>query len=679
MSRASRRSSRPVPSGQETLGENLMQILLRDPGMLQSLFASLPPLDQLAVAASAAGPSSADAASSSVIPPDNAAPEWVASSLAHAAPGFIAAALSSFAAPSANAPSASPAAPAHGVLPPASSGPGLPSIHQIPASSPSAQLTAENLLSLLGSSFPFHDENREPYLLLDLPASPAAASSAAASSAQNADPATAPAASAPANEPRLSPSLLAAFSAEAGARVLPLRQVRALLTRICRAAFDFAPSEPLLRQAMSILHALALAPGRCCRLHQRFAYAAGACWLDLGDRSGCAVRLAPEGVQLVTPPPVLFRRHPHQLPLPMPLPADGHVNPDTAAPRLPSLRDFLPALSDQDYLLWLAWLTACLNPVFPRPMLSLIGPPGSGKTTLARFSRRLLDPSMLELVPLAGETALAASLARHALPVFDNVSTLTGRQSDLFCRAVTGAGALRRRADGEHVVEPFRLPIILTSLELPSRAPDWLDRALVIPLSIPAAASGAFAWREESVYWSDFAARWPALLSALLDLFCRALGHYQHSFGHRPAARWRMSDFAAWGAAVASALADLCPSDPASGSVYGINGLDGMDCPDGAARFEAALSANYARKCRLAADDDPFAQALLDLLARNDGNWKGSARELYPQLRSTGINNSVALGRLLRRSTPLLHSLGVQISFERRNKERLVVIASCCE
>ncbi len=521
--------------------------------------------------------------------------------------------------------------------PPGASGTAAPIAFPAPeeAAPPLESQHSEALLALLGDSFPFHDANLTPYLRLDLPR-PAAATEGASA------PPTAATALPAEALPAMPPALADLLNAEAGTRVMPLTQVRAFLIRLCRAACGEPPPEAVLREAMATLYARALAPERRRLMHHRFASARGAFWLDLGDARGRAVRLSAQGWEVSPPSAIYFHRHHHQLALPEPVRRSPGGDPLTL------FYDFLP-LRGNDALLWLAWMTACLNTTIARPMLCLIGPPGSGKTTLARFSRRLLDPSMLEIVPLGGETALEAVLARHALPIFDNVSHLSVRQSDTLCRAVTGAGTVRRRKNGDQVVEWFRVPLILTALELPALAADWLDRALVLPLAPPQNA-GALAWREESAYWAAFVPRQPLLLGALCDLFCAALARYNPGFGRRPAAAWRMADFAAWGDAVMQAL-----QAPLEGG------------------FDALLKQHLARKNQIATDDDPLAQSLLELLERQP-KWEGTVQALYKQLRLPGLRNVYFLGHGLRRLQPIMATQGISFSFQRSHGRRILTI-----
>ena len=49
-------------------------------------------------------------------------------------------------------------------------------------------------------------------------------------------------------------------------------------------------------------------------------------------------------------------------------------------------------LTEADFRLMIAWLTAVLRPVGPYPILVLHGEQGSAKSTLAKVLRLLIDP-----------------------------------------------------------------------------------------------------------------------------------------------------------------------------------------------------------------------------------------------------------------------------------------------
>ncbi len=541
-----------------------------------------------------------------------------------------------------------------------------------PAPTPAPGNSISAMLALLGETFAFHDENGQIYLRLALPAVLQAEQSEASSQAHSGAPGEAQRSEAR-NETAQGRGALNEAASQAHP-IVPFSEARRLLMRLYRQATGEYPAEPLLRRALDALAAEAVEFDSVRRMPVRVAVR-NDLWLDLADGTGRALRLSPGGWKLEANPPVYFRPHAHQLALPEPrrwpagietppnkeqagsgaaaAVADGTaaapaaaVNPEAGNSRpaqadesttggLGLLRCFMPALSDADWLLLLAWMTAAYDPGFPRPILCMIGPAGSGKSTLARVIRRLVDPSRQEFLALDGEVHLAATLAAHALPVFDNLGAIAPRYANLFCRAVTGDGAIRMHSDSSQRVFPYRLPILTTSLELPSRAADWLDRSLVVPLTAPQGG-----WRPEAGFWMRFYQLHPYLLGAMLDLVCRTLARFNPASVESFV--WRMADFVNWGTAVAHAL-----HRPASD-------------------FDAALALEQHRKSELALEEEPLAAALRELLGRHP-RWQGSVQELHQLVgRKAGIRTASFLGRELRRLRGSLALSGMIFEIHRK-------------
>ena len=84
----------------------------------------------------------------------------------------------------------------------------------------------------------------------------------------------------------------------------------------------------------------------------------GACYLDMGDAAGRAIRIRGEGWSVVGRPAVRFRRPEGMLPLPIPS-QEGSIE---------LLRPYVN-LGEPDFRQLIVWLTAALRPAGPYPIL----------------------------------------------------------------------------------------------------------------------------------------------------------------------------------------------------------------------------------------------------------------------------------------------------------------------
>src|SRR5690606_38366920 len=127
----------------------------------------------------------------------------------------------------------------------------------------------------------------------------------------------------------------------------------------------------------------------------------------------------------------------------------------------------------REFKLMLGWALALPFAASARPGLLLIGPPGSGKSTRLRLLASLFAP-----MDVGG---LGANLGRNhdddlvrakhrAVPLWDNISSMSGETSDLLCSLVTGGGRERRQlyTDGELTALTIRRPIGLTAVGRPA-------------------------------------------------------------------------------------------------------------------------------------------------------------------------------------------------------------------
>jgi hypothetical protein len=296
-----------------------------------------------------------------------------------------------------------------------------------------------------------------------------------------------------------------------------------------------------------------------------------------------------------------FLRNKHQLAMKMPRPGGDPFE----------LFKFVSVDSKEEKLLVLAWTLGAFFPAIPLPMLIIVGPPGSAKTTRSRRLRSLLDPSV---TPVLGDMELSnlfLTFHNHAVPCFENVSKFTRKEADMFCRAVTGNGVERRKmfTDSDQVLYSFRRPIIINGIDTPSIRPDFLDRSVIINCR----RMEQFKTLKELD--CNFEEARPRLFGALLDLLAKTLNEFDSA---STSGEFRMADFARFGRAMASALG----KEPKL--------------------FDDAYRLNVRHQDLEILEATPMVKAVTKFAARYNAQktWEGTADELLTLLHDVAYTNS---------------------------------------
>jgi hypothetical protein len=353
-------------------------------------------------------------------------------------------------------------------------------------------------------------------------------------------------------------------------------------------------------------------------------------FVDLADAQWRAIEITHCGWEVVSGPAVTFIR----LRGMMALPAPGRDG------KIAELRKFLN-VSEEQWILLVAWLVGAFHPEGPYPVLILQGEFGSGKSTVARMLRLLVDPSTVPLrsVPRDDRDLLIQANSSWVIAI-DNLSGLAQWLSDAFCRLSTGGGFGTRQlyTDDEEILFDAKRPIILNGIEDIARSGDLADRSLLV--TIPPIADTDRS--PEQTLWKKFEEAQPRILGALLDVVATAHRNYDQTTLERLP---RMADFARWIAAAAPAL------------------------PFTTDQFMEAYAMNRRDSVALSIESSQVATAVRLLV--NAAAWVGSFTELLDCLNSrvpesvqrlkVWPKNARALSSALRRLAPLLRTQGIEI------------------
>ncbi|MGO9598367.1 MAG: bifunctional DNA primase/polymerase [Isosphaeraceae bacterium] len=419
-----------------------------------------------------------------------------------------------------------------------------------------------------------------------------------------------------------------------------------LLVRYLRETGSAPPSEALT-SAIRTLEAKACHEGREEPVFLRVGNAGDHHYVDLCDSAWRVVEISGGSWRVLDESPVAFRRTSGMLSLPTPV-RGGSLN---------LLRPYVNMASDDDFKLLVAWLTACLRPTGPYPVMMIQGEQGSAKSTTSRVLRSLIDPhsTLLRSEPRSQQDLMIAANASWLIAL-DNLSGVLPWLSDALCRLSTGGGFATRALYSDEDETHFNAmrPILLNGIDDVAERPDLLDRAILLRLpTIPEHRR-----QEESKFWRKFEADRPLILGALLDVFAQAFKVLPDVHLDRLP---RLADFARFGEAV------------------------GRSQDWGEDAFLKAYRKNIEGVTESAAEASPVATAILKLMSEQD-EWQGTSGELLAALTSQ-INEKEAkakgwpqtprkLTSELIRLAPVLRRLGISYTRpERTNKGRKVILS----
>ena len=396
------------------------------------------------------------------------------------------------------------------------------------------------------------------------------------------------------------------------------------------------PSKANLEETIGLLEARAVAYGPCRKEWLRVGRQDGNFYLDLGCDRWRAVEISPRGVKILDA---------HSLPFVRPEGLHALPEPELGSERgIDELRPFVNVATDEEFHLIVAWTLAALCSADEFPLLILNGEQGTGKSTLSRLLRSIIDPHAAAILSPPKEDRDLFVLAQHThIVALDNLSKVENWMSDSLCILATG-GAMASRSmytDASLTILEATRPVILNGIPALAERPDLAERSITVQLRpVP---------EEERRTSADIKRDWEAARPRILGTFLEAI-----STGLREVERIkidklpRMAGFARFMVASAPGL-----------------GLDGQALYDAYKAMLSALSS-------AAFDNNPVANALVKMMdAIPSGEWRGTPTELLealsdPEVTPDRIRNGFAwpksaqgIGSAMARIAPTLRARGI--------------------
>jgi hypothetical protein len=374
-------------------------------------------------------------------------------------------------------------------------------------------------------------------------------------------------------------------------------------------------------------------------------------YYDIGDGSN-VVEIAADGWHVVQADTVEVRfRRPRGM--------VANVIPVSVAGARERFHSLVNTATADDFALLLEWIAGCFRPNGPYPILGISCVQGSGKSTLCRMLRLIVDPNVAAVrTPPKDERDLAISGANSYVVCFDNVSSLPAWFADGLCRIATGSGFASRTLytnEDETVLEVCR-PVVLNGIEDFATRGDVVDR--LVPVSLQPITEEQR--RPESDIWREFEALRPALLAWLFDAVVAGMRNLPSV---KLAKAPRMADFAYFAVACETALGIE------SGAF-----LNAYTVAKRTAESElldnSLVAQAIIKTIRLASTPSPWVerpQALLDRLS-NEMNEQETRAQRWPRT-ARGLT-----GELKRITPALLASEGLIVEFSPAREGRVVEI-----
>lgn len=254
-----------------------------------------------------------------------------------------------------------------------------------------------------------------------------------------------------------------------------VREANELLAQIVfKTVSEILLEKELMHLSHKVIRALTVGAFKCknkkLQVAVRVAAFEDCTYVDGGNR---IVKITADAItRLKTTKKAIFHQSEHQLQFPK-LAKSGDIK---------ILKEIL-GLDDKSWHKILFFMISSLMPKSAKPILTFCGSPGSGKTTIAKIIKFILDPETSGVMAMPNRTRdlMLAACKSHIL-LIDNIGKISSRQEDAFCMFATGGGMRERTLYTNSMVShlEFSAGLIITSVGSFTTRPDLLARMIIV-------------------------------------------------------------------------------------------------------------------------------------------------------------------------------------------------------
>ena len=180
-------------------------------------------------------------------------------------------------------------------------------------------------------------------------------------------------------------------------------------------------------------------------------------------------------------------------------------------------------MDDDSFVLFVVYVVQAFSRYSSHFAAILSSSKGTGKTTLSKVMRALIDPSATgaSLMP-STEGDLKTLLGNSYMVCFDNTAALTTKFSNILCATITGSKEAKRKlyTDSDQIVLNLHNLVVLNGIDIVPFKSDLAERSLLFELQ-PISKEQR---KTDDEFWSDFNRDRPEILGAIYDTLSKAMG-----------------------------------------------------------------------------------------------------------------------------------------------------------